>query len=99
MDFVAGQPDANYNYPWFVVGLWQIGMSAKTARSIARRAPVEEFGYHENAVEIPCNVGPKHCRERSERLGRMIRQRRLDRELQGAATRSVHISGASTAPA
>jgi hypothetical protein len=54
--FVAGKPDANYNYPWFVVGPWQIGMSAKTARSIAQRAPVEEFGYHEKAVEIPCNV-------------------------------------------
>jgi hypothetical protein len=54
--FVVGQHDANYNYPWLVTGPWQIGMAAKTAQSIAKRAPTEEFGYREKAVEIPCNV-------------------------------------------
>jgi hypothetical protein len=53
--FVAGKPDTNYNYPW-LVSVGHIGMSAKTAQSIAMRAPTEEFGYREKAREIPCNV-------------------------------------------
>lgn len=56
--FLLGMADPNQNYetPYEVSGPFHINMTRGEAIRLARRHPVEEFGYHVKPSEIPCLV-------------------------------------------
>ena len=48
--------ELSINSRWVTEGPLKVGMEAKTARSIASRVGVEEFGYRETGATVPCVV-------------------------------------------
>jgi hypothetical protein len=55
--WVLGPEDANYESEYEVLGPWHINMTQGEAIRLARRAPIQEFGYRIKSREIPCLAG------------------------------------------